>query len=353
MPLPIQFLLFLLVGWVSRQQEEAIEYLKAENKALLEQLGGKRLRFTDAQRRRLARKAKPLGRARLREISPIVTPDTLLRWYRELVAQKYDGSARRGPGRPRIASEIQKLIVGMASDNPRWGYTRIQGALSNLGYTVGRNTIKRVLAENGIDPAGRRPTSWKTFLKAHWGAIAATDFFTIEGITWKGLVRYFVLFVIDLKTRRIEIAGIVTAPDGAWMRQIARNWTDSEDGFLLRSRYLIHDRDPLFTKGFREILAGSGVRSVRLPSRSPNLNAYAERFVRSIKSECLAQVIPIGEAHLRRSVREYVEHYHGERNHQGIGNRLIDSSVEESRTTGAIECCERLGGLLRYYRRAA
>jgi transposase InsO family protein len=137
------------------------------------------------------------------------------------------------------------------------------------------------------------------------------------------------------------------------MRQIARNWTDSEDGFPIRSRYLIHDRDPLFTKGFREILDGSGVHPVRLPSRSPNLNAYAERFVRSIKSECLAQVIPIGEAHLRRAVREYVEHYHGEHNHQGIGNRLIFSSVDESQRVGAIECRERLGGLLRYYRRAA
>jgi transposase InsO family protein len=326
---------------------------EAENQALLEQLGGKRLRFTDAQRRRLARKAKPLGRKRLRELSPIGTPDTLLRWYRELVSQKYDGSARRGPGRPRIASEIQRWIVEMASDNPGWGYTRIQGALANLGFTVGRNTIKRVLAENGIDPAGRRPMSWKTFLKAHWGAIAATDLFTIEGITWRGLVRYFVLFVIDLKTRQVEIAGIAVSPDGAWMRQIARNWADSEDGFLLRSRYLIHDRDPLFTKGFREILDSSGVHSVKLPSRSPSLNAYAERFVRSIKSECLAQVIPIGEAHLRRAVREYVEHYHGERNHQGTANRLIDASAVECRRSGSIECRERLGGLLRFYHRAA
>jgi transposase InsO family protein len=232
----------------------------------------------------------------------------LLRWYRELVAQKYDGSARRGLGRPRIADEIQRWILEMASDNPRWGYTRIQGALANLGYTVGRSTIKRVLAENGIDPVGRRPTSWKTFLRAHWGAIAATDFFTIEVITWRGLVRYFALFVVDLKTRQVEIAGIVASPDGTWMRQIARNLTDSEDGFLLRSRYLIHDRDPLFTKAFQETLESSGVRPVRLPSRSPNLNAYAERFVRSIGSECLAQVIPIGEAHLRRAVREYIEH---------------------------------------------
>jgi transposase InsO family protein len=252
----------------------------------------------------------------------------LLRWYRELVAQKYDGSSARGPGRPRIAGEIQRWILEMANDNPRWGYTRIQGALANLGYTVGRTTIKRILAENGIDPAGRRPTSWKIFLKAHWGAIAATDFFTIEWVTWQGLVRYFVLFVIDLKTRRIEIAGIAASPDGRWMCQIARNLTDAEDGFLLRSRYLIHDRDPLFTKGFREILESSGVHPVRLPSRSPNLNAYAERFVRSIKSECLAQVIPIGEGHLRRMVREYIEHYHGERNPQGIGNRLIPSLAD-------------------------
>jgi putative transposase len=353
MPLPIQFLLFLLIGWVTRQQAEVIEYLKAENLALRQKLGGKRLRFTDAERRRLARKAKPLGRKRLRELSPIVTPDTLLRWYRELVARKYDGSARRGPGRPRIAGEIQKWILEMASDNPRWGYTRIRGALSNLGFIVGRNTIKRILAENGIDPAGRRSMSWKTFLKAHWGAIAATDFFTIEAITWKGMVRYFVLFVIDLKTRRVQIAGILTSPDGAWMHQVARNWTDSEDGFLLRSRYLIHDRDPLFTKAFRATLEGSGVHPIRLPSRSPNLNAYAERFVRSIKSECLAQVIPIGEPHLRRAVREYVAHYHGERNHQGIGNRLIESSVDDSRRRGRIERRERLGGLLRCYRRAA
>jgi transposase InsO family protein len=166
-------------------------------------------------------------------------------------------------------------------------------------------------------------------------------------------VRYFVLFVIDLKTRRIEIAGIVTSPDGAWMRQIARNWTNSEDGFLLQCRYLIHDRDPLFTKAFREMLDCSGVCPVRLPSRSPNLNAYAERFVRSIKSECLAQIIPIGEAHLRRAVREYVGHYHAERNHQGIDNRLISSSADGSRSGGSIECRERLGGLLRYYHRAA
>ena len=290
-PLPIQFLLFLLVGWVSRQQQDVIEYLKAENEALLEQLGGKRLRFTDAQRRRLAREAKPLGRRQLCELSPIVTPDTLLRWYRELVAQKYDGSARRGPGRPRIAGEIQRLIVEMASDNPRWGYTRIQGALANLGYTVGRNTVKRVLAENGIDPAGRRPMSWKTFLKAHWGAIAATDFFTIEVITWRGLVRYFALFVIDLKTRRIEIAGIVSSPNGAWMHQIARNWTDSEDGFLLRHR--LPDSRP--RSALHEGVSRNA-RVLRSSSReTPEPQPESERVRRAICS--IDQIGVLGTSH--------------------------------------------------------
>ncbi len=352
-PLPLQFLLLIVAGWLNRQQQEVIEYLQEENRVLRDQLGGKRLRFTDAQRRRLARRAKPIGRGRLCEISTLVTPDTLLRWYRELVAKKYDGSAKRGPGRPRIAGEIQRLILRMASDNPRWGYTRIQGALANLGYTVGRSTIKRVLAEHGVDPAGRRSTTWKTFLQAHWGAIAATDFFTIEVVTWRGLVRYFVLFVIDLETRRVERAGIAPSPAGVWMRQIARNLTDCNAGFFLGSRYLLHSRDPLFTKAFDAAMERFGVCPVKLPPRSPNLNAYAERFVRSIKAECTAQVIPLGERHLRRVVREYVDHYHSERNHQGLGNELIEPAAENSCGVGPVECRERLGGVLRYYRRAA
>ena len=195
--------------------------------------------------------------------------------------------------------------------------------------------------------------SWKTFLKAHWGAIAATDFFSVEVIAQSGLVRYFVLFVIDLKTRRIEIAGILSQPDGAWMNQIARNLTDCEDGFLNGSRYLIHDRDPLFTKSFREVLKSSGVTTIKLPARSPNLNAYAERFVRSVKSECLAQIIPLGERHLRHAVREYTEHYHVERNHQGIGNELIDDQRGTFDSSSGIERRERLGGMLNYYYRRA
>ena len=195
--------------------------------------------------------------------------------------------------------------------------------------------------------------SWETFLKAHWGAITATDFFSIEALTRVGLVRYFVLFVIDLQTRRVEIAGIVRQPDGEWMKQVARNLIDADDGFLKRTRYLIHDRDPLFTERFREVLKPSGVKTVKLPARSPNLNAYAERFVLSVKSECLAKIIPLGERHLRKAVAEYAEHYHLERNHQGLDNELIEKPINGPCVEGAVDRRERLGGILNYYHRRA
>lgn len=165
-----QFLALAFAGWVSRSQQDAIEYLKEENRVLRKQLGERRLRFTDEQRRRLAAKAKALGREGLKEISDLVTPDTLLRWYRKLIAKKYDGSQRRGPGRPRVAETIRELVVRMASENSSWGYTRICGALRNLGHDIGRNTVKRILAEHGIEPAPerRKRIPWSTFLKAHF-----------------------------------------------------------------------------------------------------------------------------------------------------------------------------------------
>jgi putative transposase len=230
--LQLQFFMLIFAGWVNRSQQEVIEYLQEENRVLREQLGGRRLLFTDAQRRRLAARAKAIGRGGLFEISTLVTPDTLLRWYRRLIANKYDGSKNRAVGRPKTVGEIEELIVRMARQNSTWGYTRIRGALYNLGHEIGRNTIKRILLENGLDPAPLRgrTMSWETFLKAHWGAIAATDFFSVEVLTRVGLVRYFVLFVMDLQTRRIEIAGIAQQRDGEWMKQIARNLTDADSG---------------------------------------------------------------------------------------------------------------------------
>ncbi len=286
----------MFAGWVNREQQAVIDYLKEENGVLLEQMGGRRLRFADDQRRRLAVKGKALGRKVLGEVAGIVTPDTILGWYRKLVARKYDGSKKRRPGRPRTKVDLAALIVRMATENPNWGYTRLRGVLHHLGHEIGRNTIKRVLNDHGIEPAPERgrKTPWKTFLAAHWDAIAAADFFTVEVLTVGGLVRYFVFFVVCLETRRVEIAGITCTPSGAWMKQIARNLTDCEDGFLLGMRHLILDRDPLYTAVFRRMLKDSGVKPVRLPARSPNLNAYAERFVLSIKSECLDRIVPIG-----------------------------------------------------------
>ena len=356
MNLYLQLLLLAVSGWINRRQQSVIEYLQAENRALRQQLGPKRIRWTDAQRRLLAEKARAVGRAALAELGPVVTPDTLLRWYRNLVAAKYDGSAKRGPGRPRTDRSVTGLIVEMARSNPRWGYTRIRGALHNLGHDVARNTIKNTLLANGLEPApdrGKR-TSWRTFIQSHFGAIAGADFFTVEVLTPFGLVRYFVFFVIDIGSRRVHIAGISNQPCEVWMKQIARNLTDCVDGFLKNTRYLILDRDPLYTRAFRNMLENAGVKVVRLPARSPNLNTFAERFVRSVKSECLDRVIPLGERHLRHLVSEYVVHYHGERNHQGLGNELIDPiPANTNNAEGVVRRRARLGGLLSYYHREA
>src|SRR5215467_1690036 len=273
---PFRFLQMAVSGWMNQQQMELIDYLREENR-VREQLGQRRLRFNDDQRRRLAVRAKGLGSKLLREMATIVTPETLLAWHRWLIAQKYDGSGKRGCGRPRKSPEIEDLVVQMAKENRSWGYRRIQGALSTLGHQVGRGTIAEMLARHGIEPAPERERkiSWKEFLTQHWDLIVAADFFTIEAWTRRGLQRFVILFFMELSTRKVEIAGIASSPSGRWMDQIGRNLTDAVDGLLSGKRYLIHDRDPLFTAEFLSLLAGAGVVSVKLPPRSPNLNAYA------------------------------------------------------------------------------
>src|SRR4051794_40625307 len=188
---------------MNHQQQQAIEYLREENRVLREQLGGRRLRLTNDQRRRLAARAKGLGRKLLAEVATIVTPETLLAWHRKLIAQKYDGSGQRGPGRPRTAGEIEDLVVRLAEENRDWGYRRIQGALSHLGHQLARSTIAAILARHGLEPAPERhrKTTWKEFLARHWELIVAADFFTVEVWTRKGLQRFMVLFLIDVSTR--------------------------------------------------------------------------------------------------------------------------------------------------------
>jgi len=351
----LQLLLMMFAGWVNRQQLEVIEYLQEENRLLKERLGDRPIHFTDAERRRLARRAKRLGRKVLNELKTLVTPDTLMRWYRELVCAKWDYSQRRGPGRPRVRKDIVNLIVRMALHNPSWGYTRIKGALANLGHQVGRGTIANILKENGIEPAPERDqhTSWSTFLKAHWDCLAATDFFTVEVWTLTGLVTHYVLFFIDIATRTVHIAGITTNPGTSWMMQIARNLTDFEDGFLRGKRYLILDRDTKYSDAFRSFLVRDGIKIIRLPPRSPNLNAFAERFVRSIKEECLGRMIFFGQASLRHAVGHFMAHYHAERNHQGLGNLLLQPISAPALLSCTIKQRQRLGGMLNYYYREA
>jgi putative transposase len=352
---PFRFVLIAVAGWMNQHQLQIIDYLREENRILREQLGDRRLRFNDEQRRRLAAKAKGLGRKLLAEVATIVTPDTLLAWHRKLIAQKYNGSGQRGPGRPRTANEIEAVVVRMAEENRDWGYRRIQGALSNLGHELARSTIAEILERHGIEPAPERgrETTWKEFLTRHWELIVAADFFTIEVWTRRGLQRFMVLFLIELSTRKVEIAGIAAVGNGLWMNQIGRNLTDGVDGILTGKRYLIHDRDPLFTTEFLNLLEETGVKSVRLPPRSPNLNAHAERFVRTIKESCLERMILFGEESLRTAISNFVAHYHNERNHQGLGNRLIHPQAGYVGGAGPIKRRRRLGGMLNYYYRAA
>jgi len=220
--LRLRLLLVFFAGRINRHQQELIEYLVEENRVLRERVKGHRLRLTDDERRRLAAKGHRLGRRLLGRIATIVTPDTILRWHRRLIAEKWT-YARKDPGRPTTMKKIARLIVRMATENPTWGYSRIQGALKNLDHRVARNTIARVLKEQGIPPVPGRPMSWRTFLRANWGKIAAADFFTTEVWTARGLVTYYTLFVLDLSTRRVHACGLQNAEPARqrWYQQSA------------------------------------------------------------------------------------------------------------------------------------
>jgi transposase InsO family protein len=246
-------------------------------------------------------------------------------------------------------------VVKIANENPTWGYHRIQGALANLGQTISDQSIANILKEHGIEPAPERKasTSWSTFLKAHWDVLSAIDFTTIEVWTKHGLTTFYLLLVMELKTRRVHLAGCTPNPKDTWMMQISRNLTDYEDGFMRDKNYLLIDRDAIFSQKFRDTLETSGCTPVRLPPRSPNLNAWIERFHRSIKSECLERMIFFGEESLRKAVQQFLAHYHTERNHQGLENRIIEPDIAPPSIDGPIQCRERLGGILRYYYRSA
>jgi putative transposase len=357
MSLPCDHLLLAYItGTVDQELLLRNEYLVTENRMLRNQITG-RVRLTDAERKTLAEIGQKLGKQALTEVAHIVKPDTILAWHRKLVAQKFDGSQQRnGLGRPPIDTEVEALVMRLAQENRSWGYDRIVGALANLGYTVSDQTVGNILKRHGIPPAPERKTTttWKEFVRTHMDVLVATDFFTAEVWTLGGLVTYYVLFFIHLGSRQVHVAGVTPHPTQVWMMQVARNITMEEWGFLSPGQYLIHDRDGKYCPAFQQLIDATGVTRVPLPPRSPNLNAYAERWVRSIKEECLSRLILFGEASLRQALTQYAEHFHHERNHQGKGNVVLFPTVHpDAERAGPIQCRERLGGLLKFYDREA
>jgi hypothetical protein len=271
-------LLAALVGWLDQRQQAAVAYLIEENHILRGHVRG-RIHLTDEERRRLAMHGHRLGRRRLRDVATIVTPDTILRWHRQLIARKWTYARRRG-GRPGARPEIRRLVVRMAEENPTWGYTRIVGALKNVGHRVNRSTIA-----HGIPPVPERPSSWQTFLRAHWGAIAGADFFTTEVWTWRGLLTFYTVFVIDLASRRVQIVGSTVSPDECFMQQVVRTLTVADEGRLVQHRGLVCDRDTKWSALVRPGWVRRGTawcrRRFRRQTRMRTPNASCARSKRS------------------------------------------------------------------------
>jgi hypothetical protein len=356
LPATLQFLITMIACAINERMQRKLDYTQEEVRVLKDVLksatGSDRIVFTADQRRRLAVAGKALSPKERKKCRQIVKPGTLLAWFRQMAAQKYDRSKKK-VGRPGKKKDIRKLVIAMVLANLGWGYTKIRDALrTGLKIEIGRTTVANILLEEGIEPAPEREKkrTWKQFMKSHWDTLYACDFFSVEALCPFGTVRYMVFFVIQLKSRAVEIAGIAVE------KQVARNLTEPVDGFVRGAKYLIHDRDPLFTEGFVAILEAAGVKSVKIPAQSPNCNPYAERFVKTIKYECLNHFVIFGERHLRHLIEEFVEHYMTERFHQGIGGQLIRKQVGPTNDNGAdgkVACRSRLGGRLNYYYREA
>jgi len=253
-----------------------------------------------------------------------------------------------------LDAKLEKLVIKLIQENPTWGSNRIVGALANLGFVLSDSTVDNIRPRNGFAPALVRGkfTSWRRFLQAHWQTLLAADFFTREVLSWHGLITFYTFFVIDLSSRSVRVCGTTVSPNAEWMKQAARQLVDAVDGFALGKTHLIIDRDTKYCEGFCEVLESAGVKIVLCPPRVPQCNAYAERFVRSIKGECLSRLICLSEGHLRKAISIFLSHYRSRRNHQGIGNKLIEppASLPE---VGRIHCQKELGGMLNYYFREA
>ena len=283
----VRFLVAAVTSWLHHEHAEVVAYLIEENRTLRAQLRGRRLPLTDDQRRRLAVRGQRLGRARLRAVATIVTPDTILRWHRQLIARKWTYGNQR-TRRAGVLREIRQLVVRMAVENPTWGYTR---------------TIARILKAHGIPPVPERPTSWQTFLRAHWGAIAGADFFTTEVWTWRGLVTYYTVFVIDLASPRVHIIGSTPHPDEVFMRQVGRTLTAEDEGVLGGDRVLICDRDAKWSAPVRARLREAGMVNSAARSTDGTLRHTAGEKAGELWQKVFGDKFPIRRRTWRAAAR--------------------------------------------------
>ena len=347
----LYFLVRRLLGAGGRHQvERDIELLvlRHQVKVLQRQVSRPRLNRLDRVLFAAASRAMP----RSSWSSFVVRPETLLRWHRELVRKKWTFRKKGQLGRPPIDPNVRDLVVRLGRENPRWGYQRIRGELLKLGIRISATTVRTILLRHGMNPAPRRagPT-WAEFLRSQAAGILATDFFTVETISLKTL---YVLFFIELSSRRVHLAGVTANPDSAWVTQQARNLAIEER--LSGVRFLLRDRDAKYSGPFDAVLRAEGVRIIRTPIRAPRANAFAERFVRTVRRECLDHVLIYDRRHLERVLGAYVAHYVDERPHRGLG-LAVPAGIRPAQVPGAtptlVERRDVLGGLIHEYRRAA
>ncbi len=364
----LPFLARLVAATILSRQNQAliaeVAYLRAEIAYLHAQIPEDQvLRFTDRWRKRLARAAAGVGWKRLGEIATVAKAATIRGWHRLMIKGKL-GVARQRAGRPRTDAQVEALVIRMAEENSIWGQKRIQGELLKLEIRLSSRTIAAILDRHGLKPAPQRSTdsTWRTFIVEHAQALVATDFFTVDV---PGLFRsatYYVLFVIHLASRQVEILGITEHPDEGFMVQTARNAT-AEGGWLrdIGARHIIHDRGTNFCEAWKGALIAAGIDPVPIPPRSPNLNAFAERWVRTVKRECVRRCWFLSYGALHRILNEYTrEHYNVERPHQGKGNCPLRAGprppAQESVagfTASQVRCVRRCGGVIRHYERIA
>ncbi len=326
--------------------------LRHENQVLRRQLSG-RLRRDQADRLWLTALSRLVSRRQWPEVFP-VTPATILRWHRDLVARKWDYADRRRPGRPSTGTAVKTLVVRMARENPAWGHRRIQGELARLGYAIAASTVWQILHAAGINPAPRRagPT-WREFLAAQAHAIIACDFLVVETVLLK---RLYVLVFIEHGTRRLHLAGVTAHPTGSWAVQQARNLAMDLGDRLGTLRFLIHDRDPLFTTAFGEVFKAEGLRIITTAPRTPRMNAICERVIGALRRELLDRILILGERHLDLVIREYVKHYNGHRPHQSRHQRPPDTETQPVRDAAGLRSVRRkpvVAGVINEYHHAA